>query len=208
MDNDSLRTLVGLSLAACQSIERILVDAAPGSLRLEQVDVAEVAQSAATSAVLGGARVRTSFASDLPVILGDRVRVRQALDNLIENAVAAAGSDGGVELGIQATAHAVVVSVSDSGQGIPLEDQERIFEPGVRLDHPASGDPASRGSSVGRGAPGAAASGSGLGLAIVRAVAEAHGGRAQVKSVPGEGATFTLMLPIEGRQPAGVASSS
>ena len=82
-----------LALAACRSIERILMDAALGSLALADVDVAAIANAAAASARLGGAKVRTSFEPDLPLVVGDDVRLRQALDNLIENAVAAAGSD-------------------------------------------------------------------------------------------------------------------
>jgi signal transduction histidine kinase len=204
LDRDSLRTLVRLSLAACESIERVLADAALGSLRLEELDVVDVVQGAVTSAELGGARVRSRFAPGLPVIVGDRVRLRQALDNLIENAVVAAGSGGEVEVGVSATANDVVVSVADRGDGIPVEDQERIFEPGVRLESHSGvrSTPAESGTASG------AESGSGLGLAIVKAVAEAHGGSAGVESSPGNGATFTLTLPVDPPHPAGVASSS
>lgn len=188
VDDASLRTLLDLSLAACRSIERILTDADLGSLRLEVVDVADIIRDAALSASLGGARVRTELDGDLPLVHGDRVRLRQAVDNLIENAVSAAGPAGNVLVGARAGARTVIVTVSDSGGGIPVEDQARIFEPGVRLD--------------------ATSDGSGLGLAIVRAVAEAHGGAAAVESSPGHGATFSIALPFGGDQPAGTASSS
>jgi signal transduction histidine kinase len=71
----------------------------------------------------------------------------------------------------------LVVSVTDSGPGIPVEEQERIFEAGVRLDPARPGD--------------------GLGLALARAVAEAHGGTLAVESGPGKGTTFALTLPID-----------
>ena len=191
LDDETLRTLVDLSLAACQSIERILTDASLGSLRLEDVDVAAIAHGAVTSAILGGARVRTSFDPDVPGIVGDGVRLRQALDNLIENAVAAVGSDGDVVVSLRAGPGVLVVTVSDGGVGIPVEDQARIFEPGVRLDPRGTGS-----------------GGSGLGLAVVQAVADAHGGSVGVVSAPGEGAAFAMILPLDHDQPAAAATSS
>jgi two-component system OmpR family sensor kinase len=188
IDDGLLRRLVDLSLAACRSIERILGDAAVGSMQLEQLDVVAVVRDAVASARLGGARVRSELDSGVPHVVGDRVRLRQAVDNLVDNAVSAAGADEEIVVGIRATAHAVIVTVADTGPGIPREDHARIFEPGVRL--------------------GSGSEGSGLGLAIVRAVAEAHGGTASVESSPGSGASFAIALPISGDQPAATASSS
>jgi signal transduction histidine kinase len=188
IDDASLRRLVDLSIAACRSIERIVGDAALGSLQLEEIDVVEVVRDAVASARIGGARLRTELDSDVPHVVADRIRLRQAFDNLVHNAVAAAGADGEIVVGVRATEHAVIVIVADDGSGIPVVDHGRIFEPGVRLDSTEEG--------------------SGLGLAIVRAVAEAHGGTATVESVPGEGAAFSVALPIGGDQPAGTASST
>ena len=188
IDDVALRRLVDLSLAACRSIDRILRDAALGPLQLEEIDVGDVVRDAVTSVALGGARVRTEVDAEVTTVVGDRVRLRQALDNLVDNAVSAAGANGEVVVSVRATDRAVIVTVSDEGLGIPVEDQERIFDPGVRLDWDSGG--------------------SGLGLAIVRAVAEAHGGTATVESSPGRGAAFSIALPIGGDQPAGTASSS
>ena len=187
IDDASVRRLVDLSLAACRSIERLLMDAALGSLQLEEIDVVDVVRDAVASAELGGARLRTELEAGVPRVVGDRIRLRQALDNLVDNAVSATGAQGEIVVRVRATGQAVIVTVADTGAGIPVEDQERIFEPGVRLD--------------------SASEGSGLGLAIVRAVAEAHRGTAAVESAPGEGAAFSIALPI-GDQPAGTASSS
>ncbi len=188
LDEESLRVLVELSLAACHSIDRIIGDAAPGELRLEELDVVEVARDAVAGAALAGTQIDMSFDPGLPLIVGDRVRLRQALDNLIQNARAAGGPRGDVVVRLRATRGTLFVSVSDSGDGISADDLSRIFEPGVRLD--------------------ARGVGSGLGLAVVRSVAEAHGGTAAVESSPGEGATFTIALPLAGSQPAATTSSS
>ena len=71
----------------------------------------------------------------------------------------------------------VLLSVSDSGIGVPSAEQERILELGVRLDPQSEG--------------------SGLGLAVVQTVVEAHGGRLTLVSAVGEGATFTIALPVD-----------
>ena len=165
-----------LAIAACRGIERIVRDVAVASIRVERVDAGALVHEAAVAAALGGANVEATVAADLPLIAGDPVRLRQALDNLVVNALAHTGSHGGVTLTASTRGASVLLSVSDSGDGVALVDQERIFEAGVRLDSTSSG--------------------SGLGLAIARAIAEAHGGTLTVMSTPGEGSTFTVTLPV------------
>ena len=114
----------------------------------------------------------------LPTLRGDRVRLRQVLANLIENAVKYSSVGGEVEVSAAADDGALVVAVSDHGPGIPREHQKLIFEKFGRA-----------------GVAGKAKPGTGLGLFIARSIAEAHGGTVDVRSVPGEGATFTLELP-------------
>ena len=110
------------------------------------------------------------------MIDGDPSRLRQVLDNLISNAVRH-GSASDVVL-VRAEVDGMLrISVSDHGEGIPLEQQERIFDVGVRLDSTSPG--------------------TGLGLALARAIAEGHGGSLTVASTPGEGTTFTLALPLQ-----------
>ena len=168
--------LLRLAIAACSGIERVVLDAALASVHLERVDVGALVRQVVATATLAGARVRTEVAPDLPRIMADPLRLRQALDNLMTNALTHAGSGGDVVVSGGLSEKLVLVSVSDSGAGVPLTDQERIFEAGVRLD--------------------AGRAGSGLGLVIARAIAEAHGGRLTVRSTPGEGATFTIALPV------------
>jgi len=175
---DAFRDLVGLALAACRGIERIVGDAAVGSLHLEDIDVATVAQAAAAGARLGGARVEAVVDPNVPLLRADALRLRQALDNLLANAVASSPPAARVVVRVRSADDQVVLSVEDTGAGIPAADQERIFEPGVRLDTERPG--------------------SGLGLAIARAIAEAHGGTLTVDSAPGKGATFTIALRAVG----------
>ena len=175
LDDDSLIDLIGLALAACGGIERVVVDAAPGSLRLEDVDVTDVTRAAASGARLGGGRVLAVLGSGLLVVRGDRIRLRQALDNLIANAIAYSPSESEVVVGADADDTDVYMWVRNVGDGIAAEHHGRIFDPGVRLDTSVRG--------------------SGLGLAVARSIAEAHGGTLTVKSSSGEGATFTIALP-------------
>ena len=176
LDEGTRRELAGLALAACRGIERVVGDAAVGSVRLEEVDVGRLVKESVAAAVLSGASVTPVISSDLPRIDADPLRLRQALDNLVANAVTHSTTRGQVVVSARVGEGEILLSVSDKGGGIPIEEQERIFEPGVRLD---VGPP-----------------GSGIGLAVARAITEAHGGKLTVESAPGEGATFTLVLPL------------
>ncbi len=106
---------------------------------------------------------------------GDEIKLTWALSNLLANAIRYTPAGGAIAVGGGRLAEAVQVWVSDTGPGIPAEQQERIFERFVQ----------------GGGDAGAA----GLGLAIVRDVVQAHGGRIHLDSSPGKGTRFTLELP-------------
>jgi two-component system, OmpR family, sensor histidine kinase BaeS len=177
----SLRELAHLAVAACQSVDRIVGDAALGSLHLGTLDVAMVVRDIVRAAGLEGGRVRAVVAEAIPPLLADEVRLRQALDNLVQNALVHSGSNGDVIVSATLRGDDVLLAVSDAGSGIPEAERARIFEPGTRL---AEGD-----------------SGSGLGLSVVRSVVHAHGGTVEVASTPGSGATFTIALPL-GDRPA------
>jgi signal transduction histidine kinase len=110
-------------------------------------------------------------------IVADRQRLTQAVMNLSQNAAAHTGEDDAIELGSELVNGDARLWVRDTGPGVPMEQQDRIFERFVRLDR--------------------ASDGSGLGLAIVAAVAEAHGGRVELDSRPGAGARFTVIVPVE-----------
>ena len=176
VDSSARRELADLVLSACRGIQRVVTDAAVASVRLEEVDPGRLVRETAAAAALGGALVRAQAEPDLPLLEADPLRLRQALDNLVSNALTHSGSDGEVVVRAAADGDRVLLSVSDSGNGIPSDEQDRIFDPGVRLD---TGRP-----------------GSGLGLAVARAIAEAHGGTLTVESAPDEGAAFTIAIPI------------
>ncbi len=116
-------------------------------------------------------------------VLGDRRQLTSAVYNLLENAVKFSYEGGAVECRGTVEGDDVLISVSDKGIGIPARDLERIFERFYRVDH-------GRSRSTG---------GTGLGLAIVRHVAHNHHGSIRVVSREGEGASFTLQLPLQGR---------
>lgn len=173
-DAATRRRLIKLAIAAVAGIERLLVDAAPASLRLERVDVGNLTVDAAETAALGGALVVAETDEGL-MLDGDPERLRQALDNLIANAIGHSPVGGAITVAASRDGRSIVIAVADEGDGIVSADLERIFEPGVRLT--------------------AARPGSGLGLAVVREIARGHGGEVEVESGPGRGTTFRLVLP-------------
>jgi two-component system, NtrC family, sensor histidine kinase HydH len=175
LDASARVELVRLAVSAGESVQRIVTDIAVASIRFEEIAPSGLVRDAAAAAVLRGDRVEVDIAAELPLIRGDPQRLRQALDNLIINAVVHSGSDDAVVVRGVAD-EALRISVSDAGVGIAPEEQERIFDVGVRL--------------------GTDSGGSGIGLALTRAIVEGHGGALAVSSTPGDGASFTIVLPL------------
>ena len=108
----------------------------------------------------------------------DPEKLEQILLNMLSNAIKFTPRDGSIHLTCESTETTVAIRVADTGRGIPLEKQARIFEPFVRIDEGFSRQ----------------TEGTGLGLAISRNLARAMSGELTVESVPGEGAIFTLTL--------------
>jgi CheY-like chemotaxis protein len=147
------------------------------------VDLAEVVETsvAAVRPLLEekGLALEVSVPDNMPSIYCDRVRIRQVILNLLSNA-ARFTERGGIALQVVQRDPLMVLSVADTGPGIPPEDAERIFEPFAQ---------ASAGGLSGKG-------GSGLGLSISKQFVELHGGRIWVESRPGVGTTFFVELPL------------
>jgi signal transduction histidine kinase len=160
------------------------LEAGTFSYRFEDVDLAEIVLDAVESAMLTQQEVAVvpTVTGKLPTIRGDRARLRQVVGNLIDNAIKYSPESGEVEVRAFAADGGVRLSVRDAGPGIPREHQARIFEKFGRVDIPGSSKP-----------------GTGLGLFIARSIAEAHGGTLEVSSLPREGATFVLTLPVAAR---------
>ena len=113
------------------------------------------------------------------VVPGDEVRLRQVLGNLLQNAVRHTPPDTPVHVRVASDGNDAVIEVRDEGPGMDPDDANRVFERFWR------GDPSRQ----------RASGGAGLGLAIVAAIADAHGGHAEVETEPDQGATFRIHLP-------------
>jgi two-component system phosphate regulon sensor histidine kinase PhoR len=150
--------------------------------RREQVSLDQVVRYA-VEALQGQADVKhqmlaVNIAEGVPLVLGDSIRLRQMLTNLVSNAIKYTPDGGVIGVSLFDEGGEAVLVVSDTGIGIPLEDQPHIFDKFYRADHNQTDF-----------------QGLGLGLSIVRSVVDLHGGRVWVESQPGQGTTFTVVLP-------------
>jgi len=157
-----------------------------GQLRLEQepVDVGslvrEVAEDVEILARERGLQLSVEVVEG-GVIRGDRLRLRQAVLNVVDNALKYTPAGGNVWLRVRVHGGTVVVEVTDTGIGIPAEDLPHVFERFYRVEKSRS-----RSSGV---------DGTGLGLAIVRWIVEAHGGSVEIESRVGQGTCVRLRFP-------------
>jgi signal transduction histidine kinase len=121
----------------------------------------------------------TDIPPALPYIKADRKRLRQVLQNLINNASKAILEEGKITLRAGSTDDSVIISVTDTGLGIRREDQAHIFEPYYRASGVAGGY-----------------EGFGLGLTLSKRIVELHGGQIRLESKPGKGSTFSFSVPV------------
>jgi signal transduction histidine kinase len=132
--------------------------------------------------ILAGKKGITLHMQDIPdaIMVGDRVRLRQMLLNLVDNAIKYTAPGGSVSIGMHRRDGEAIVTVRDTGIGISEEHIEKIFDRFYRVDK-------ARARELG---------GTGLGLSIARWIAELHRGRLTVESTPRVGSTFTVQLPL------------
>jgi signal transduction histidine kinase len=156
-----------------------------GSLLLaeDEVDLAAMCREAAEGFGKAAARKGIDFAVKVErhagSLTGDRRRLRQALDNILKNALAYTPEGGRVLLHAGGNRKEAEVTVSDNGRGIATADQARVFDRFNRAASPGGGEEAALG----------------LGLPLARQFVEAHGGRIELVSEPGQGTTVTIRLP-------------
>jgi len=142
--------------------------------------VAGCVETAQPRAVEKDLRLSVSLDKKLPDIAGDRRRLTEVLQNLLDNAIQYTPAGGQIMVSAERRDGEVVFTVSDTGIGIPQADQPRIFERFYRVD-------VARSREVG---------GTGLGLSIAKHLMEAHGGRLWVESEVGQGSQFHFSVPI------------
>ncbi len=133
----------------------------------------------AALAAAKGVMVRLDRMADHPEVLADRIAMERAITNLVTNAIKFTTAGGTVVLELGGDPTALLISVTDTGRGIPPEDLPVIFDKYRRARESVLTE------------------GSGLGLFIVKAIVEGHGGTIRVDSTVGRGSTFTIRLPID-----------
>ncbi|HZU01294.1 MAG TPA: PAS domain-containing sensor histidine kinase [Ktedonobacteraceae bacterium] len=200
--NEELRDFLRRARAGSEHLYALLedsllvarADAGQWRLKREIVSLADVVTNAVEelefTATDNAITLTVDIADAFPPIYADEIRMQQVVRNLLSNALRFT-PDGGqvrVSVGIEPNRNedisnkhrdVVVLQVSDTGYGIPLDQQQLIFERFYLGSNMAAGR----------------ARGQGLGLAAVKMIVEQHGGKVLVKSVPGEGSVFTCVLP-------------
>ncbi|MGB0035493.1 MAG: ATP-binding protein [Candidatus Acidiferrales bacterium] len=157
-----------------------------GKLEVEfhPVGLAELIEGCVETSTLRANRKQIALEMELPpglpAVLGDASLLREVLQNLLDNAIQYTAPGGKIYVSAAAGAHEAVVTVADTGIGIPVADQERIFERFYRVDAARSRE----------------AGGTGLGLSIAKHIVEAHRGRLWVESAVGRGSNFSFSIPL------------
>lgn len=165
-------------------ISDAMADAFDITIRREPVDLAalvsDVAEANRPSAVNKQQQIAVSTPSHIDLTMCDADRMREAIDNLVSNAIKYSPIGGRIDILVNGDANHVCVSVSDEGAGLSPEDLDRLFGRFQRLSAKPTGGESS----------------TGLGLSIVKRIIDMHGGNVTADSAgPGQGATFTILLP-------------
>jgi two-component system, OmpR family, phosphate regulon sensor histidine kinase PhoR len=160
------------------------IEANAQKMTVEPVRLGDVINSAAAtiepSVASGGLAFEVVGTNDHTLVLADAGQLERVLLNLLNNAVKFTPEGGSVTISCHQTGDEVAVSVSDTGIGIPVADQPKLFSRFFRASN-----------AVEKGVPG-----TGLGLTIVRAIVEGHRGRLEIRSAEGQGASFAVVLPV------------
>jgi two-component system, OmpR family, sensor histidine kinase KdpD len=183
-DREQLAAAVSAEVARLTALVDKLLDLSKlqsGSAqpRTDWVSVEELVTTAIAEQPQGADAFRVSIHGEIPLIRGDAAQLERALGNLLENAVRYSAPEP-VLVRIRRMGRRVMIRVVDHGPGLAYGEHERVFEPFYRGKATDAGE-----------------TGSGLGLAIVRGFVEGNGGKVWAESLPGQGTTFVVELPIE-----------
>jgi two-component system sensor histidine kinase KdpD len=150
--------------------------------QLDWASIDELVSGAVNSVAAPPGGFDVQLAPDLPLVQLDAAQMERAVANVLENCARYAG-DQPVAVRANLAGRQLALRISDHGPGIAKEELERVFEPFYRSPDRSGG-------------------GSGLGLAIARGFVEANGGRLRAQSLPGQGTSFVLQLPVPAEAPA------
>ncbi|HEX8630327.1 MAG TPA: response regulator [Catenuloplanes sp.] len=175
--NSSGRHLLGL---INEVLDLAKIEAGQIELRPEPLDLPQLVGDvvATLQALSDRKRLEVTVAVPSLAVTADRMRFRQVVTNLLSNAIKFTPEGGRIFVAVRRLGSDVTLSVADTGPGIAVADQQRVFEEFQQA-----------------GEQGIRAEGTGLGLALTRRLVQAHGGRIEVESSPGHGAKFTVYLP-------------
>jgi signal transduction histidine kinase len=169
-----------------KTVERLFalsrLDAGEAQTEWIAIDLGELVASTVDQMLLLAADKRvtvTCEAHERVMVSGDRSRLKQVVVNLLDNAIKYTPADGAVHLRVTVTEGRAVLTVEDSGIGIPADALPHVFERFYRVDATRSAD----------------TGGAGLGLAIVKTICDAHGAAVRVASALGRGSSFHVMFP-------------
>jgi two-component system phosphate regulon sensor histidine kinase PhoR len=153
----------------------------------------EVVKQMETEIAERAVEVRLNIPANLPSVEVDVYRIEQAFTNLLANALRHGASGGGaIIISAVQSGRELGISFRDHGPGIPLKDQEHIFERFYRVDTARSREQG----------------GTGLGLSIVKHIVQAHGGEVKLETIPGRGSTFLPVGPVGSGPRLSIASIS
>jgi signal transduction histidine kinase len=185
-----LDTIVNESERLTRLVDNVLdfsrIERGQKTYRFRPLSIEDVVRAAARAVqyplTSQGFRLTMEVEEDLPMARGDPDALEQAVLNLLTNAIKYSGDSREIGLRLRRSDGSAEIQVVDRGIGIPPEEQNRVFEKFYRV-------PARENELL---------PGTGLGLTLVEHVARAHGGRVAVESRPGEGSTFSILIPLEG----------
>jgi two-component system sensor histidine kinase KdpD len=192
LDEEVRRSLIETARDEAERLNRLVgnllditrMEAGAMQLHCEACDVQELIGSSLEQigTPLKNRQVNVEISAKLPLVPLDFVLFSRVLVNIIDNALKFSPPEKPIDIQARISKHFLEISVADRGEGIPVEDLERIFDKFYRVQRPDN------------------VSGTGLGLSISKGIVEAHGGNIRAENRRGGGTIFTISVPVEGME--------